>query len=104
MRVFKDYEGRLVTLSDSAERHIAVEHPDISVFGINYAIGETLESPEIVIYSGRAYHYFRMFPNTIYHDKYVKVVIETENGGRYVRTAYPTRRLVRGLVIWEREK
>ena len=95
MRVFQDYEGRHITLTDSAERHIAVEHADIVAFGICYAIGETLRSPEIVIHAGRAYHYFRMFPNTTYHDKYVKVVVETENGARYARTAYPTRRLVR---------
>ena len=104
MRVFEDYEGRRVILLDFDERHIAARHSDLAALGLYDVIGEVLASPDIVIYHGRAFHHFRMRRGAPYAGRYVKVVVEIENGDRYVRTAHFTRRLIYGEVIWEREK
>ena len=101
--MFEDYQGRQFILTDSAEEHISDEHPEIVTIGIYDALRETVSSPDVVIYSGKAYHYFRMRHNPPYANKYVKVVVETENGDLYIRTAYPTGRLIGGTVIWEQK-
>ena len=102
MRVFEDYEGRQVTLTDSAERHIVAGHPEMPVIGIYDSISETLASPDIVIYQASAFHYFRMRYAPPHENNYVRVVVEVQNGDRYVRTSHVMGRLLHGDVIWER--
>lgn len=104
MRVLEDYEGRQVFLLEFDERHVVVRHPDLATLGLYDVINEVLASPDIVIYYGRAFHHFRMRRSAPYAGRYVRVVVEVENGGRYVRTAHLTGRLISGEVIWKREK
>ena len=104
MREFRDYEGRQVFLLEFDERHIAARHPDLAALGLYDVIGEVLVSPDVVIYHGRAFHHFRMRRSAPNAGRYVRVVVESENGDRYVRTAHFTGRLIHGEVIWEREK
>ena len=103
MRVFRDYEDRQVILTDLAERHIVAGHPEMLVIGIYDSISEILASPDIVIYEASAFHYFRMRYTPPHENNYVRVVVEVENGDRYVRTAHVMSRLLHGEVIWERE-
>ena len=103
MRVFEDYEGRRVVLTDYRERYILDGHYEIGVLGINEVIGETLASPDIVVDYNLALHYYRLYWDTPFGDKYVHVVVVEEEGTRYVRTTYPAKRIVNGVVIWERE-
>ena len=103
MQVFRDYGGRQVVLTDAAERHILSGHREIAVLGPYEVIGETLDWPDIVVSYNRALQYFRMWPNTPFGDKYVRVVVVEDGEARYVRTAYLTGRVVKGEVVWERE-
>ena len=102
MRVFEDYEGRPVVLTDYRERYILNRHYEIGVLGIHEVIGETLASPDIVVDYNLALHYYRLYLGTPYGDKYVHVVVVRDEGTRYVRTAYPAKRIVNGVRIWER--
>ena len=56
----------------------------MSAVGVYDSISETLASPEIVIYQGSAFHYFRMRHTPPHENNYVRVVVEVENGDRYV--------------------
>ena len=103
MRVFEDYEGRDVTLTDYREGYILARHYEIGVLGMYEVIGETLASPDIVVDYNLASHYYRLYLGTPFGDKYVHVVVVYDEGTRYVRTAYPAKRIVNGVVIWERE-
>lgn len=103
MRVFEDYEGQKIFLTDSAERHIVVGHPEMLLIGMYDSVRETLSAPEIVIYQASAFHYFRMRYIPPYENNYVRVVVEVENGDRHVRTAHVVGRLLPGDVIWQQE-
>lgn len=103
MRAFEDYEARPVILTDYRERYILDRHYEIGVLGIHEVIGETLASPDIVVSYNLALHYYRLYSGTLFGDKYVHVVVVYDEGTGYVRTAYPARRIVNGVVIWERE-
>ena len=104
MRVFQDYEGRNVILSDSAEAHILDGHDEIRELGLLYeVIGETLASPDLVVNRNLALHYYRMYYDTPIKDKFAHVVVVRYEGGWDVRTAFPTDKIQAGVVIWERE-
>lgn len=103
MRVFEDYEGRSVVLTDFREKYILDNHYEIGVLGIREVIEETLASPDIVVDYNFALHYYRLYLNTPFGDKYVHVVVVRDEGVSVIRTAYPCRRIVNGVVIWERE-
>ena len=103
MRVFQDYQGHPVILTDFRERHILERHYEIGVLGIHEVIEETLASPDIVVNYNLALHYYRLYLNTPFGDKYVHVVVVEDEGTQRIRTAYPARRIVNGVVIWERE-
>ena len=103
MREFQDYEGRQVILTDFRERHILSRHYEIGVLGMHEVIEETLASPDIVVNYNLALHYYRLYLNTSFGDKYVHVVVVEEEGTRYIRSTYPANRIVNGVVIWERE-
>lgn len=103
MRVFEDYRGQLVILTDFRERHILDRHYEIGVLGIHEVIEGTLASPDIVVDYNFALHYYRLYLNTPFGDKYVHVVVVRDEGAPVIRTAYPCQRIVNGVVIWERE-
>lgn len=102
MQTFQDYGGRQVVLTEFAEQHIVGGHREIGVLGLYKVIGETVASPDLVVSYSRALHYFRMYRNTPFGDKYVRVVATEADNVRYIRTAFVTGRVVKGLVIWER--
>ncbi len=98
-----DHEGRQIILTDVAEQHILSGHPEIVAVGSHRVIGETLAAPDIVVSSNRALQYFRMYPDTPFGGKYVRVVVTEDGGVKYVRTAFITGRVVKGDTIWERQ-
>ena len=103
MTVFKDYEGHQVVLTDLAEQHINSGHYEIRDLGVREVIEGALAYPDIVTSHNQALHYFQMRLNTQFGDKYIRVVVTEDAGARYVRTAYITSRVGRGVVVWERE-
>ena len=103
MRVFQDYEGREVILSDADEWHILQAHREIRDLGVG-CIEETLANPNIVINRGSALHHHKMFRETPYGDKYIRVVVVIEDGVRKVRTAYIAKRQTKGFVIWRKDR
>ena len=48
-------------------------------------------------------HYFRMYRDTPFGDKYVRVVVTEGDEVGYIRTAFVTGRVVKGSVIWTKE-
>lgn len=105
MRVFRDYSGLQVILTDYRERYILNGHYEIGVLGAHEVVEQTLASPDIVVNYNLALHYCRLCLDTPFGDKYVHVVVVVveDEDGRYVRTAYPTGKVVNGMAIWERE-
>ncbi len=104
MRVFQDYEGRHITLTDSAEEHILKGHYEIRELGLLHeVVGETLASPDLVVNRNLALHYYRMYYDTMIDDKYSHIVVAQYEGSWNVRTAFPTDKVQAGVVIWERE-
>ena len=92
---FTDFQGRLIRLSETQLRHIFQRHSEM--YGIEWAIGETLEAPASTLPSVRdpesVLEYFRWFPNTSRGEKYVRVVVKLEQDDAFVLTAHLTRRI-----------
>ena len=67
--------------------------------GMEWAIRETMESPETVLVSvrdpERVREFYRWFPNTPEGSKFVRVVIGFEQHNAFVITAHLTRRIPR---------
>ncbi len=100
MKRLRDFEGRLIRLTEERWAHIR-EHPEM--VGMEDAIAETLAAPQIVIRSladpgARLYHRFYM--GTQVGDKFLCVVVKVQGDDAFVLTAYWTDKVRRGTVIW----
>jgi hypothetical protein len=102
-QVFRDYTGDEVRLTDADAQHISAGHPEIRVLGGVRVLGETLGNPDVVLEHREALHYYRRYTSSVYGEKYVRVVVRTEGGVKYIRTAHITSRRIRGRVLWERK-
>lgn len=75
--------------------HIYNRHPEM--VGMEWAIRETVESPQTVLVSvrgpERVREYYRWFPETTEGSKFVRVVIAVEQDGLFVITAHLTKRI-----------
>ncbi|MBL1216901.1 MAG: hypothetical protein D8M59_05335 [Planctomycetes bacterium] len=96
-----------VELSDERERHIAQRHPELLPEHLD-AIAETLADPDEVRRSGRFGHasLFSKWFTHVHSGKYVVVVVvsEYEPASRHwIVTAYVSRKLASGEVIWKRD-
>ncbi len=103
MQIFQDYGGRQLVLTDYDEQHILGGHYEIGELGTYKVLEETLGSPDIVVSFRQALHYFRMYRDTLFGDKYVRVVVTKGDDVGYIRTAFVTGKVVKGSVIWEKE-
>ena len=67
------------------------------MYGMEWAIGETLEDPAAILPSVKdpesVLEYFRWFPNTSRGEKYVRVVVKFHQDDAFVLTAHLTRRI-----------
>lgn len=103
MRTFRDYEGRLIRLTDERLAHI-LEHPEMQ--GMEDRIGQTLLRPERVIESHsdpQARLYYRMYVTMRVGDKYLCVVVKVTENDAFVLTAYLMSRPAGGRQLWPRK-
>ena len=100
MKSFRDYEGRVIRLTDERLNHI-LEHPEMRPMG--RAIEETLANPEAVIQSmsdPEAHLYYRLYYGTRVGDKHLCVVAKVTQQDAFVLTAYLTNSIKKGERIW----
>ena len=99
-RRFRDFEGRVVRLTEERWAHIK-DHPEMT--GMENSIAKTLASPEAVIRSladPKAHLYHRFYVGTKVGDKFLCVVVKIQDDDAFVLTAYLTDKVRRGIVIW----
>lgn len=103
MKLFRDFEGRPIRLTDERLKHI-LDHPEM--VGIIDAVPETLAHPEEVIQSlsdPEAYLYCRWYADTLVGDKYLCVIVKRRHVDSFVLTAYLTDAVKKGKRIWGRK-
>ena len=100
MKIFRDFEGRSVRLSDERWNHI--QH-HVEMCGHMGDIARVLAVPERVVQSvsdPEAKLYYRYLFGTVVGDKYLCVVVKDRKGDAYVLTAYFTDAVKRGQLLW----
>jgi hypothetical protein len=100
MKVFRDYQGTEIRLTDERLAHI-LEHPEMQ--GLEGAVEETLRSPQYVIRSAsddqaRLYHRFYLATGT--GGKFLCVVVKLTSTDAFVLTAYLTDKVKKGDLLW----
>jgi hypothetical protein len=103
MKIFKDYKGRAIRLTDERLAHI-LEHPEMQ--GMEERIGETLLRPERVLESlsdPQARLYYRMYVATRVGDKHLCVVVRMADNDAFVLTAYLMSKPAGGRQLWPRK-
>ena len=103
MKIFRDYRGRSIRLTDERLKHI-LEHPEMK--GLLSSVKETLLEPQRVIQSlsdQDANLYYRYYIGTKVGDKYLCVVVKTIQKDSFILTAYLTDSIKKGEIIWLRK-
>ncbi|HEV7428814.1 MAG TPA: hypothetical protein VGQ46_20875 [Thermoanaerobaculia bacterium] len=95
-----DFEGREVSLTAERREHI-LEHPEMA--DLDAAIEETLLDPVRVVQSASdidVHLYYRFYFRTVVGGKYLCVVVKMREKGSFVLTAYLTKRMKKGVILW----
>lgn len=101
MKLIRDYEGRIVRLTDERLAHI-LEHQEM--VGMEGAVTETVQSPALVVQSRSdptARLHYRFYFGTRVGDKFMCVVVEMGDEDAFVLTAYLTDKPKRGEILWQ---
>jgi hypothetical protein len=104
MRIYVDYQGSRIRLTEERLAHI-LEHPEMR--GMERRIAETLSAPQRVLSSlsdERARLYYRFYIGTRVGNKYLCVVVKVLETDAFVVTAYLTDKVKRGRQLWPKEK
>ena len=99
-KLLRDFQGREVRLTDERREHI-LEHPEMS--NLDNAIEETILKPERVVQSSSdadVHLYYRFYFRTVVGGKYLCVVVKVREKGSFVLTAYLTKRMKKGVILW----
>jgi hypothetical protein len=96
-----DHQGRSIRLPQERWKHI-LEHPEM--MDQHERIIETLVSPDLIIATDtdpdvHAYH--RLYPQTPVTRKYLIVAVKVLTDDAFVLTAFFSRRLKKGQLIWQ---
>lgn len=100
MKIFVDYQGRLVRLTDERWQHI-LRHPEM--VAMENAIEATLKYPQIVRRSTTdqaVYLYYCYQTQTSVGDKWLCVVVKVLENDAFIITAYLTDQLKQGEQVW----
>lgn len=103
MKIFCDYRGQNIRLTQERRRHI-FEHPEMK--GMLPSIKETLLKPQRIIQSVSdkdAHLYYRFYIGTKVGDKYLCVVVKDSKRDPFILTAYLTDSIKKGDIIWLRK-
>ena len=96
------YLGGPVELSDDRERHIANRHGDLLPDHLEYISG-TLASPDLVLRrrpTDNDIQFYRWYYGN--WNKYMVVIVVSDPARNWIVTAYPSDRVRRGEVLWQR--
>lgn len=100
MKVFTDYQGTPVRLTDERLAHI-VEHPEMT--NMLNALEETLRHPQLVIRSNAdasANLNDRYYYGTLVGDKWLCAAVKYGSEDAFVLTAYRTDKPRKGEQLW----
>ena len=100
MKTLRDYEGRVIRLTDERLAHI-LERPEMR--GMEDRIGDTLRSPDKVLESlsdEQARLYYRFYVATLVGDKHLCVVVKVAENDAFVLTAYMMSKPAGGRQLW----
>ena len=100
MKLFVDYQGLKVRLTDERLAHI-LEHPEMA--NMEAALEETLRHPQLVIRSGAAETAnlnYRYYYGTLVGDKWLCAVVKYGVDDAFVLTAYLTDKPKKGEQLW----
>lgn len=102
MKIYRDYLNRHIRLTDERFEHI-LEHPEMVEFIDD--IEEVIKNPEIVIQSKsdinvEIYSYKKL--TQLFGIKWLCVVVKITNVDGFIITAYISRNLINGEILWER--
>ena len=103
MKVFHDFEGRSVRLSEERLAHI-LGHPEME--GMLGAIKQTIAFPQKVVQSlsdAEAQLCYRFYVGTRVGDKYLCVVVKVRGEDAFILTAYLTDTIKKGELIWPKK-
>lgn len=102
MKVFQDYKGRSVKLSDERVAHLESQHPEM--VGQLKRISQTVVHPERVIRSKTDISvelFYKHYRKTPVSEKFLCIVVKTFTDDNFVITAYYTDRIKGGDLLWE---
>ncbi|MHB8629997.1 MAG: hypothetical protein ACYDBJ_28580 [Aggregatilineales bacterium] len=98
---FTAHQGRPIRLTQERWQHI-LEHPEMTEQ--RERIIETLVSPDIIIATEAdpdVHTYHRLYPQTLVTRKYLIVAIKVLADDAFILTAFFSRRLKKGKIIWQ---
>jgi len=104
VKVFSDYAGRAIRLTDERLTHL-LEHPEM--VGMEDKIEETLTRPERVIESlgdPEARLYYRFYQGTRVGDKHLCVVVKMTENDAFLLTAYLVGKPTGGRQLWPKSE
>jgi hypothetical protein len=92
--ILKDHAGQHIRLTDEGWDHILLDHPEMAEF--KWTIGETLKSPDAVLFSksdpDRVREFYKDIP-AVWLSRFIRVVVCFEADSPFVLTAHPARRV-----------
>jgi len=103
MKVYRDYKGQSIRLTEERRKHI-LEHPEMK--SLMPRIEETLSEPQRVIQSlsdKDANLYYKYYLGTMVGDKYLCVVVKMIKKDAFILTAYLTDTIKKGEILWLRK-
>ncbi|MEK7399088.1 MAG: hypothetical protein AAB116_19300 [Candidatus Poribacteria bacterium] len=101
---FKDIGDRQIRLTEERQRHIELDHPEMSEQ--IYKISETLQFPDIIIRSKtdpEVELFYRHYKSTPVTEKYLCIAVKAGFDDFFILTAYFTDKIKRGILIWEKK-
>jgi hypothetical protein len=102
MKIFIDYKGVQIRLTDERLQHILL-HPEMVGFLEN--IQETLISPEYVIQSKQdetVTLYNKFYITKRFGGKFLCVVVKDNENDSFIITSFLINKLPEGVILWQR--
>jgi hypothetical protein len=103
MEILRDYLNRPIRLTSERLEHI-LEHPEMIEFVSE--IEDVIQNPEIVIQSKADKNeeiYYNKKLTKLFGNKWLCVIVKFTNIDGFILTAYISRNLINGEILWERK-
>lgn len=103
MKLFIDYQGQEIRLTEERAKHI-YEHPEMEE--LFSEISNVLKYPHTVVSSRSDENvnlYYRFYYATLAGDKWLCVIVKNTMSAAFVLTAYLTDKVKKGVVLWQNQ-